>query len=96
MFFATPSKPTKLKKALYLLSSTVLGVLLSVIAHALIEINYISWALRHNYLVPFYGGCALPPWLQVTLWLSGVIGGFLLGRLWWRKVYIEKVWKKNA
>lgn len=81
-----------LKKVVYLFSATILGVLLSIIAHALIEISYLSWAYKHNYIVTFYGGCALPPVLQAALWVAGVVGGFLLGRWWWRMVYVDKVW----
>ncbi len=95
MFFNNPENPTKLKKSVYLFASTILGVLLSFIAHALIEINYLRWAEKHNYAVTFYGGCALPWALQIGLLLAGIVGGFLLGRWWWQKVYVERVWAKN-
>jgi len=84
-----------LKKAVYLFSATILGILLSSLAHALIEMGYLSWAYKNNYAVTFYGGCALPPALQGGLWVAGVVGGFLLGRWWWRMVYVDKVWRKG-
>ncbi len=37
MFFNAPGNPTKLKQAVYLIAATVLGVLLSFLAHAFIE-----------------------------------------------------------
>lgn len=92
MFFDKPVQPTKFKKLVYLIASTILGLLLSLIAHALIEMNYINLVLSQGRLVKFYGGCALPPTLQVSLWIIGGVSGFLLGRFWWRKVYIERVW----
>ena len=95
MFFNNPKNPTKLKKIIYLLASTVLGVLLSFIVHAFIEMSYLRWAYNHNYAVTFFGGCALPPVLQTALWLAGIIGGFFLGRFWWQKVYVERVWAKK-
>ena len=95
MFLNNPGKPTKSKRTLYLLASIILGLLLSVLAHALIEINYIAWALKHNYIVRFYGSCALPPLLQIMLIVDGVAGGFWLGQIWWKKVYIQRIWSKK-
>ena len=76
-------------------SSTILGILLSYLAHAVIEINYLNWLASRGEAVIFYGGCALWPPLQIALWLAGAIGGFVLGRFWWRKVYVERVWAKR-
>lgn len=93
--FKTAGEPTKFKKVVYLIASTVLGLLLSLWAHAFIEMSYLSWAGSQGRLVAFYGGCALHPALQIVIWLLGAIGGFYLGRFWWRKVYIERVWAKK-
>ena len=96
MFFHKSLKPTKLKRVVYLISTTVLGVLLSVIAHVLIEINYLQWAVSQGRFIRFYNGCALPPSLQLALLLVGVAGGFALGKFWWQKLYIERVWRKKS
>lgn len=95
MFFNAPGKPTRLKKVVYLSGFIILGLLLSFIAHALIEINYLQWMLNQGRVAPFYGGCALPPVLQTALWMLGAIGGFFLGRFCWQKVYIERSWEKK-
>jgi len=77
------------------MAATILGLLLSLIAHALIEIGYLSWARDRGISVTFYHGCALPPWFQAGLVLIGAVGGFFLGRYWWRWIYIDRVWEKN-
>lgn len=96
MFFNAPANPTKLKKTVYLISSTILGLLLSLLAHAGIEMTYLGYMMERGRAVTFYGGCALPPALQIVIWLAGAVGGFFLGRVWWRLVYVERVWAKKA
>lgn len=95
MFFKARGKPAKFKKAVYLVATIILGVLLSFLAHAFIEIKYLDWALGQGVAVPFYLGCALPPALSLELLLFGIVGGFFLGRFWWRLVYVERVWAKR-
>ncbi|MDO8668464.1 MAG: hypothetical protein Q7K35_05260 [bacterium] len=95
MFFNTPGKPTKFKKAVYLMASIILGLMLSLIAHAIIEIKYLILADKLGLAVNFYYGCVLPIWLQISLWLVGVVGGYFLGSWWWRKLYVERVWEKK-
>jgi hypothetical protein len=95
MFFRPPEEPTKLKKAVYFTASVILGLLLSFLIHAFAEINYLQWADRHGYAVNFFGGCVFWPWFKISLLVLGAVGGFFLGRFWWRKIYIEKVWAKN-
>ena len=85
-----------LKKAIYLFSATILGVLLSFLAHAFIEMGYLRWAYKTGYAVTFYGGCALLPALQAALWVLGVVGGFLLGRYWWKIIYVEKRYENSG
>ncbi len=90
MFLRQVGKPTKLKKILYTIFSIVLGLLLSFNLHALIEINYLHWATERGWTVVFYGGCALPLFLRIIIWLLGIISGYLFGRFFWRKIYIER------
>lgn len=93
MIFKPPGEPTRVKKAVYLFASTILGVLLSFIAHGLIEISYLNWAISRHQVVVFYGGCALLPVFQTGILAVGIVGGFFLGRFWWQKIYVEKVWR---
>jgi len=95
MFLAAPGKPTRFKKAIYLSLSVTLGILLSLFAHAAIEMLYLKWAGNTGYAVVWHGGCALPPFLQIALLVLGMTGVFLLGRWWWKKVYVERVWAKR-
>ena len=90
-----PENPSKLKRAVYLFASTILGVLLSFIAHGLIEINYLRQAESQGKIVPFYGSCTLKPELQIALLALGMIGGFFLGRFWWQKIYVERLRDKK-
>ena len=95
MFLNTPGKSTPLKKVIYISASVVLGLLLSFIAHAIIEINYLHQLASQGRVARFYGGCALPPALQIALLLLGAIGGYFLGCFWWQKVYVDRTWAKK-
>lgn len=95
MLHTQPPVPTRAKHVVYLVSTTVLGILLSFLVHAGIEITYLGWADAHQVSVSWYNGCALPPIIQILLPALGAIGGFALGRWWWRIVYIEQRWLKH-
>ncbi|MDD3607624.1 MAG: hypothetical protein PHQ20_02405 [Candidatus Moranbacteria bacterium] len=80
--------------------TVILGLLLSFILHALIEVFYINHLLsigkspQGNYFLGV-GWCALPSWAQYSLPGLGIIGGYFLGVNWWKVVYIEKRHWKN-
>lgn len=84
-----------IKKTIYILLTMLLGLILSFLAHALIEINFIKYLLAQG-LAPAnqtafgYGYCVLPVALQFGLIVLGLIGGYFLGQWWWKIVYIEK------
>jgi hypothetical protein len=95
MFFNAKLNSSRPKHVVYLIAATILGILLSLFAHAAIEALYLSLAQPLGYNIIWYGGCALPPVLQISLLLVGGLTGFFMGRFWWRKVYIERVWAKK-
>lgn len=95
MFLTHVGQPTEFKKIIYLIASVTLGLLLSINLHALIEVKYLNWLESRGEIAKFYGGCALPPLVQILILLLGLIGGYYLGKYWWRKVYIERFWEKK-
>ena len=90
MFFNEPGNPSKQKKAVYLIASTILGILLGVIACSLVEIKYLSLASN-----PFNDGYTRLQILQGIILILGAICGFFLGKFWWQKIYVERVWIKK-
>ena len=95
MLFGPPGKATKLKKVVYLIASTVLGILLSFFAHGIIETTYLKKAQAQGEIVSFYNGCALRLELQIGLFIIGTVAGFLFGLFCWKKIYVERVRDKN-
>lgn len=88
-----------MKRAVYLLGTTVLFVLLSFGVHVVLEIAYLRWAERTGHTIHWYtnfgGLCALPPVVAYGLLALGLLAGPLIGRVWWRWVYIEgRRWKR--
>ncbi|QQG52437.1 MAG: hypothetical protein HY931_03915 [Candidatus Falkowbacteria bacterium] len=90
MFISQVGKPTKIKKAIYLVAFIFFGLLLSFNLHSLMEVGYLELAARHNLAVHFYGICALPPFIQILLPILGIIFGLYFGLYWWRKIYLER------
>jgi len=84
-----------MKKTIYIILTIFLGLMLSFIGHALVEVAYINSALSSGrevqgiYFLGF-GWCALPNWVQYTFSVLGIVGGYFLGQYWWKVVYIEK------
>ncbi|MBI5404958.1 MAG: hypothetical protein HY976_01900 [Candidatus Kerfeldbacteria bacterium] len=93
---ATGPQPTW-KRPLYLGLTVVLGVILSYVLHSGLEIWYLSVAEGNGWTIVWtkhlgVGSCALPWWVQYGLLAVGIIGGYELGRTWWRLVYVERRW----
>lgn len=86
---------SKLKKTIYIIASIFLGFLLSVIFHSVLEMIYISQSLKNNRSILFYGSCSLHPVIQILIIIAGVSLGYLFGKYWWRKIYIERILDKN-
>jgi hypothetical protein len=78
-----------IKKIAYILLAMFLGLLFSLIAHALIEINF----LNNSFVAGNFSegrGCFLPLTVQIILPISGLAFGYYLGVNWWQIVYVEK------
>jgi len=81
------------KKTVYVSLTMVLGLILSFLAHALIEIFYINYSLSKGIVLkPSFltSKCYLPSIFQIFLILAGLLGGYFLGQKWWKKVYSKK------
>lgn len=82
------------KRAVYIAAFVVLGILLSFLAHAGIEIWYIGRLIANFKTYGF--GLSWSQWVMIhhigaiLLFLFGAIAGFLQGRFWWRVIYVEK------
>jgi len=91
-----------MKKQIYIFCAMILGVLLTTILHAFLEMWYISLFVAN----PAKYGLGLS-WSQILMvhyiytalfLVLGIVGGYFLGQEWWRIVYVEKrYWrfKKN-
>jgi len=83
----------KTKKIIYIILAVILGLLLSFIAHGIIETVYINYFFSRgdlpepSSLNPY---CYLPSALQIGLLLAGLLGGYFAGRFWWQKTYPER------
>jgi len=83
------SKDLSSKKTIYIALSVILGLLLSVIAHATIETYYLKYMLVNDLEIVWRSNCALPPACVAILPLAGAVLGYFMGRHWWQVVYIE-------
>lgn len=90
MFFNEPGEASSSKRAVYLIASTILGILLGAIVCGFFEIKYLSLAPD-----PFNDGYTRLQILQGIILILGATSGFFVGKFWWRKIYVEKVWIKK-
>lgn len=84
-----------MKKTIYTLTTIILCLQLSFLAHALVESWYIEMSLAKDKPLSnmnFLGGgyCVLPNWLSYGLLLLAIVGGYFLAQKWWQIVYVEK------
>lgn len=84
-----------MKKFIYITLSIILGILLSFILHALIEIIYLKIAMAGGLTVQWtslFGkaSCSLPLIVQILLLSGGIFTGYFLGNYWWQLIYIKR------
>lgn len=92
--YVAPGKPDNLKHAVYLLASIVLGILIGFIAYAFIEIKTIHRMYHQGNLAYFDSGRKLFRILEYAFLISSAASGLLVGQFCWRKIYVERVWKR--
>ena len=88
-----------MKKSIYIILTTFLGILLGGIVIALIENWTINNALSQEILPqPYFYICEygyISPYLSIGILVFSAIFGFLLGFKWWNIVYVQKRrWRK--
>jgi len=80
-----------MKKIIFIVLAIILGIILSFLVHAIIEIVYLSWVIKSNASIEWVSvfgeedKCALPIWLIYLLPVLGIIFGFWLGLYLWQK-----------
>lgn len=84
-----------MKRTVYIILTIIIGIIVSFVLHAFVEMWYLNWAEDNGHVIvwasPFgNGSCALPLYVNYGLLVLGAIGGYFLGRWWWKIVYIEK------
>jgi len=85
----------KMKKIIYIFSFTILGILLSFLVHAGIEILYLNLLISdfQNYSLGF----SWAEWYMIhhvgsiVLFFGGVLFGLWQGKYWWVKLYESKI-----
>lgn len=83
-----------MKRIIYILAFTFLGLLVSTLLHAAIEMPTL-WLISGD--IETYGNSfvwqhwsVLHQTVGGLLWLLGALAGYLCGRHFWRVIYIEK------
>jgi len=77
-----------MKKEIYIMLFAVLGFLVHFLILESLETIYIGYTLKD--LPLFVYQLVIPVWLAL-----GLLSGFLQGKFFWRKIYVEKVRKEN-
>ena len=88
-----------MKRNIYIVLTTFLGILLGGLIIGLVEKWIISNALSQGILPESYFYIReygyISPYLSIGILILSVISGFLLGRKWWNIVYVQKRhWRK--
>lgn len=80
-----------MKKNIFIISAIILGIILSFLVHAIIEILYLNWAIKTDAVIEWVSvfgegkQCALPLWLIYLLPALGIVFGFRLGLYLWKQ-----------
>lgn len=83
-----------MKRFFYIVACMVLGLLLATLVHAAIEIPTLR--IMTGDMAQYGDGFVWRNWKMIhgvagnALWFGGAMFGLLLGRKWWRILYVEK------
>ena len=87
-----------MKKIIYLILFTILGVLLGFLVHAILEIWYIRLLLsnyeRYGLGLTFDTWFTIHTYFSVITFVGGLLFGYFSGKKWWRVLYVEKKFRK--
>ena len=90
----------KYKRSVYIVAFTVLGILLSFLVHAILEMAVISILVRD---FNKYGlGLTWDQWMlihkvfAIVLTVLGSYFGYWQGKHWWKVIYIDKKFFKKC
>ncbi len=82
---------TKIKRRIYIFLAILLGILLAVIAYALVEKAHINRLLAAGEVPKQVGEhWYLPPSVAGIFLVGGMMLGYVLGVRWWQIIYVEK------
>jgi len=87
-----------MKRKFYIAAFIFLGILLQFLVHAGIEIWYINLLLTDFQKYGF--GLSWESWemihhgLLLVLLFCGGIFGFWQGKYWWKRIYVDRIFKK--
>lgn len=86
-----------MKKTIYIIAFTVLGIQLQFFLHVFIEVGYME-LLTYNFAIFGFG----LPWSSwyvihyvstVLFFIGGMVFGFVQGKKWWQIMYVEQRYK---
>lgn len=82
-----------MKKTIYIIAFTILGILFQFLVHVGIEIFYINLLVRDFSKYSF--GLSWNQWFvihhigTIVLFIAGALLGFWQGKFWWKKIYTK-------
>jgi hypothetical protein len=89
------------KKVIYVILAVFLGKLMGFLTFEILSLKFVRILMRRGLPVEFHQifwfvWSPLPSFLYWTLIWAGAIGGFFLGLVWWRIIYVEKRHWRNG
>lgn len=86
-----------MKKKVYIMLFVILGLLLQLLVHALLELNYLNLLIgdfsKYSFGLSWSQLFIARSLITISLILLGVAFGLWQGRFWWKKVYEDPNFK---